>query len=333
MNILMFCQFPEGYSEEYRARIKSIAPGENILYADDCNWSDEEYHERLAEADVIVSYIPKSDVRYCKNLKLWIFDIAGVDGFIDSPFLPENTIVCNATGSYGNVIAEHAVALTMSICRDIPRYVGNKQRHEWNLNIPDKPVEGSNVLILGGGSIGTTTARYLRPIVGEKGRITGVRRVRRETPECFDAVITFDELDGALAEADIVICALPGTKETAGLLDERRLRLMKEDAVLVNVGRGSLIPLKDLEEVLKEGRFRGVGIDVAEIEPIPPKHPIWDCERLIITPHAAGNSMLITSPTGERLLDLIAENLENYLAGRPLKNIVNRTTGYKKTGT
>lgn len=101
-------------------------------------------------------------------------------------------------------------------------------------------------------------------------------------------MITFEDLDRALARADIVICALPSTPQTAGLLNAERLRRMKADAVLINVGRGSLIPLDDLNEVLREGHLYGVGIDVAELEPIPAGHPIWDCRQLIITPHSAG---------------------------------------------
>ena len=330
MNILVFCQFNEGFGADFRRRLANAAPDETIIYAEDYNWTEEEYHEQLEKADVIVSYIPKPDVKYCKNLKLWIFDIAGVDGFIDSPYLPEDAIVCNASGAYGRIIAEHAVALLLAVCRDIPKYVENKQRCEWKMYLPDKPVEGSNVMILGAGDIGTTIARYLRPIVGN-GRITGVRRVKRDYPDCFDDMISFDELDENLPKQDIVLSVLPQTPETIGLMNKKRLRMMKDDAVLINTGRGSLIPLDDLAEVLNEGKFRGVGIDVAEIEPVPADHPIWKCDRLIITPHSAGNAMAIDSPTGKRLLNLIAENLENYINGRPLVNIVDRKTGYKKT--
>lgn len=329
MNILMNCQFAEGYTPEFRERIKKIAPDENVIYASDYTWSDEEYHRILEQSEVIVSYIPKNDMKYCKNLKLMILDIAGVDGYIDSPYLPEDAVITNATGAYGRLIAEHALSLILALCRDVPRYVENKQKHEWKLFLPDKPIEGSDVIILGAGNIGTTLARFLRPIIG-CGRITGVRRVVRNRPEEFDEVITFDELDDFLPQADIVISALPHTMETKCLLDGRRLRLMKEDAILVNVGRGSLIPLDDLVKVLNEGRFRGVGIDVAEIEPIPENHPIWNCERLIITPHAAGNSMSQKSPTGLRLLDLIATNLENWLTRKPLQNVVDKNTGYRK---
>lgn len=328
MKILAFCQFPEGYNESFRSKLRAICPDAEIVYCDDCAWSETEYHAALRDADVIIGHLPPKDLQYCTKLKLMQMDIAGADSYVRSPYLPEETVLCNASGAYGVVLAEHAVALVMALCRDLPLYVQNKLRHEWLPSMPDKPVEGGTVLILGAGDIGVNTARLLRPLAA---RIIGVRRVRRSAPEGFDEMIGFDELDDYLPQADFVCCSLPSTPETVHLLDARRLRLMKEDAVLVNVGRGSLIPTADLCAVLGEGRLRGVGIDVCETEPLPPDSPLWDCERLIITPHTAGNAMTQDSPTNRRIYEIIWHNLESYIAGRPLDHVVDRKTGYRKT--
>ena len=329
MNILFFCQYDEDYSPEFKQKAREIAKGENVIFAAEHQWTKEEYHAQLGEADVICSFIAKKDMQYCKRLKLMLLDIAGVDGFIDSPYLPRDAVICNASGLYGNLIAEHSVALALAICRGIPVYVQHQEKKLWKLEKPDKPVEGSTVLILGAGDIGTAIARDIRPMLGN-GKIIGVRRVRREVPSAFDGMITFAELDAYLPQADLIFCALPHTKETKGLLHAGRLRMMKDDAVLVNCGRGSLIPLDDLAAVLQEGKLFGAALDVAEVEPLPADHPIWDCGRLLITPHAAGNAMTIHSPTAQRLNDLLLENLENYLTGKPLKNVVSRETGYKE---
>ena len=77
----------------------------------------------VGEAEVICSYIAKKDLQYCKKLKLMILDIAGVDGFIDSPYFPPDAVICNGSGYYGNLIAEHSVALALAICRGLPVYV------------------------------------------------------------------------------------------------------------------------------------------------------------------------------------------------------------------
>lgn len=330
MNILAFCQFEGGYSTSFRQKLSQIAREHKVLYASDYQWTEKEYHTALEEAEIILSYFPKTDLQYCRSLKLLLLDIAGVDGYIDSLYLPKNTIVCNATGAYGNILAEHALAMALALCRDIPLYVHNMSNRMWQMHCPDKPVEGSKILILGAGDIGTAIARNIRPLIG-KGTITGVRRIKRAIPPQFDDMITFDELERELPKADFIFCALPQTAETQGLMNRRKLELIKEDAILINVGRGSLIPLDDLAVVLRNGRFRGVGIDVAEEEPLPPEHPIWNCERLIITPHAAGNAMTQESPTGQRLCKLMLKNLENYFAGAPMLNVVSRETGYRKT--
>lgn len=182
-------------------------------------------------------------------------------------------------------------------------------------------------MILGAGAIGTTAASLLRPMAK---KIIGVRRTAGEIRMPYDEIISLQEVDEKLPEIDILICALPGTEDTKGFLDKEKMRKLREDAVIVNVGRGSLIPTADLLEVLKEGKLRGVGLDVMEREPLPVDSPLWECDRLILTPHAAGNAMAQDSPTYLRITELICENLKAYSEGRPLKARVSRETGYRE---
>ncbi len=328
MNILAFCQFPEGYNESFRTRLREICPDAVIDYVGDCSWDEDEYHRKLRDAEIIIGHTKPSDLQYCRCLKAMLMDIAGADSYLKSSCFPADTVLCSASGAYGVVLAEHAVALVTALCRDLHRYAENKLNHRWDRCVPDKPIEGSTVLILGAGDIGMNTARLLRPMAG---RIVGVRRVKREKPALFDEMISFDELDDYLPQADIVCCSLPDTPQTIHLMDARRMRLMKKDAILVNVGRGSLIPTDDLVEVLREGHLRGVALDVFENEPLGPNSPLWDCERLIITPHSAGNAITQESPTNRRICEIIYQNLENYTAGRPLDHVVDRKTGYRTT--
>lgn len=326
MKILARCLFREGYNDEFREKLRQICPDAQIDYAYDLD--EAQYREKLRECDVIIGHVYPADLQYCENLKLMQMDIAGADLFLQKPCLADDVILCNASGAYGPVLAEHTLALMTALCRDLHRYANNKLQHKWQRYRPDKALEGSTVLILGAGDIGMNIARLVRPFAV---KIIGVRRVKREVPEFFDEMIGFDELDSFLPLADFVTCSLPSTKETYHLLDARRLRLMKSDAVLVNVGRGSLIPTEDLCAVLSEGHLHGVGIDVSEIEPIPADSPLWDCERLIITPHSAGCAFTQDSPTARRIFDIMLNNIENYVNGRPLDHIVDRKTGYRKT--
>jgi phosphoglycerate dehydrogenase-like enzyme len=143
-------------------------------------------------------------------------------------------------------------------------------------------------------------------------------------------MITLEELDAELPQADIVLCALPHTPETVGLLNRHRLGLMKPDAVLVNGGRGSLIDQDALCELLQAGHFWGVGLEVTQPEPLPPEHPLWDQPRLMITPHAAGNSFGPGSALERRIWNHMIQNVTAYLHGKPLKNQIDFTTGYRK---
>ena len=327
MKILLFCQYPEGYNDDFRRKIAELALGAETYYYDEM-WTEERYHQALAEAEIIVGHFNPADLRYCRNLKLIQLDIAGADAYIRHPDLPADTVICNASGAYGTVVAEHAVALAFALCRDIHIYAANRLEHKWDMVVPDKPIEDSTLLVIGAGDIGCKVAGIMRRSVR---RIIGARRVIRETPEDFDEMITLDRLNEYIPQADIIICALPSTPDTVGLMNSERLGLMKEDSVIVNVGRGSLIPMDDLYEALSRGSIRGAGIDVFEQEPLPPGHPLWNCSNIIITPHSAGNAMTQTSPTNMRIYDIIYKNISNYINGRPLSRVVDPATGYRRT--
>ena len=183
-------------------------------------------------------------------------------------------------------------------------------------------------MILGAGDIGTTVAKWMRPMVG---KIIGVRRVAREFPDCYDEMLTLDQLDARLGEADILICALPHTPQTVHLLNEARLRKMKQDAVLVNGGRGSLIDQEALCRCLEDGRFWGVGLEVTTPEPLPAEHPLWEQPRVMITPHAAGNSFAPGSPLERKIWDFMIRNTAKFLSGEVPDNLVDFATGYRET--
>jgi phosphoglycerate dehydrogenase-like enzyme len=282
----------------------------------------------LEKAEVILGEPRNEDLAYCRKLKLVQSMSSGVNYYVQGGCFPEGATLCCMTGQYGNIIAEHMLALTLSLCRRLPEYRDQQHRREWKLLTYDKQLSGSTVLILGAGDIGTTLAKWLRPMVG---RIIGVRRTVREYPDCYDEILTLAQLDDHLAEADFILCALPQTPETVGLLNRQRLGRMKPDAVLVNGGRGSLIDQDALCDALDAGRFWGVGLEVTSPEPLPADHPLWTKDRVLITPHAAGNSFSLDSPLYRKVWVFMLENLGRFLAGEPLHNMVDFTTGYCRT--
>ena len=292
------------------------------------SWTPEAYHEALKNAHIIIGEPRNEDFSFCEHLEWMQSPSSGVNYYVQGGCFPKNAILTCMTGGYGNILTEHLLAMVLSLCRRLPEYRDQQHQHKWELRKYDKQLEGSTLLILGAGDIGTTVAKWMRPMVG---KVIGVRRMVREYPDCYDEMVTFAELDEKLPEADIIVCALPHTPQTVHLLNEDRLRKMKQDAVLVNGGRGSLIDQEALLRVMAEGRFWGVGLEVTTPEPLPKDHPLWDQPRLIITPHAAGNSFAPGSPLDRKIWAFILENVKRYLNGEDPENRVDFAIGYRET--
>ena len=322
-NILVLLPYDKASKEKLVSAVK-----------DRCNISfisrkehPEEYLSALKNANLIIGAVPNGDFQYCEKLEMLQSSSSGINYYIEGGKFPEGAKLCCMTGVYGNVIAEHLLGMVLSISRRIPEYRNQQNENKWKILKFDKPLDESTVLILGAGDIGTTLAKWMRPMVG---KIIGIRRTARDFPDCFDEMFTLEKLDEKLPEADFVISILPQTPETIGLLDERRLRLMKDDAIFVNGGRGSLIDQEALLKVMSEGKFFGVGLDVTVPEPLPEESPLWKQERLLITPHAAGNSCSLESPLERKIRDFILKNTLKWLNGEEPENLIDFELGYKK---
>ena len=315
------------YKDEDKQKLIDCTDGKCEFVFVDRKEQPEVYLSALKTANLIIGEIPNGDFQHCENLEMLQSSSSGINYYIDGGKFPEGAKLCCMTGVYGNVIAEHLLGMVLSICRWIPEYRNQQNENKWKILRYDKPLDESTVLILGAGDIGTTLAKWMRPMVG---KIIGIRRTERPFPDCFDEMFTLGKLDEKLSEADFVISVLPQTPETVGLFDERRLRLMKDDAVLVNGGRGSLIDQEALLKVMSEGKFFGVGLDVTVPEPLPEKGPLWKQERLLITPHAAGNSCSLESPLERKIRELILKNTIKWLNGEEPENLIDFNLGYKK---
>ena len=278
-----------------------------------------------AEAEVIFASDAALLEGASDKLKWLCVTYAGVNHVL-KPVLEDRSgiLLTNSSGAYGVTIAEHILMVTLAMMRRLPEYGAVVAQRGWQRALPVRSIKGSRVTLLGTGDIGREAAKRIRAF-GPKS-IVGVNR-RGKAPEgFFDAVYTVDRLDDVLPETDVLILSLPATPATAGLMDDQRLRLLPEDAYLVNVGRGSLIDQAALEAQLREGRFAGVALDVFTQEPVPPEATLWDAPRLLITPHVAGN---MTLPyTVQRIVELFLEDFERYCDGQPLARDVARREGY-----
>ena len=265
---------------------------------------------------ILMGFVPPQDLKTFPNLK-WVQSWnAGVDPYLVPGVLPEGVVLTCAAGAYGPAVSEHMLATLLAICKHLPDYRDQQRDHLWRDLGPVHSLHGKTVLVGGTGDISRHFARLCRALGA--ATVWGLHRSDRPV-EDFDRTFPLSEIDALLPQADVVALALPHNADTAGLMDRRRLLLMKPDAVLLNAGRGSAVDCAALAEVLSEGHLLGAGMDVTSPEPLPPDHPLWDAPRALITPHTAGgyDHMALTL---DNLAALFLDNLNRWLAGRPLRS-------------
>lgn len=315
IRVLLYDPFQESHLERFR----DLDGFSFELYRDE---------SQLTDAEIVLGNIDPQVLAKAPRVKWVQICSAGSDAFFGCPELFEGRTLTNLSGAFGQSISEFALTMVLMLYKHMHLFRDRQRAHIWaDVGRQDSPV-GKNVLILGAGDIGTRAAELFSHF---GCHITGMRRTHRDVPPPFEKMITVDGLDDTLPEADIVICALPGTKETYHLLDARRLGMMKKTAVLVNVGRGGLIDSLALADALNSGRLAGAAIDVTDPEPLPADHPLWDCENLILTPHITGKGFGHLTATEEKLFSICRENLRRYRDGEPLMNRVDMKRGYRVT--
>lgn len=282
---------------------------------------------KVVDADAAIGYISPEMLEAGPNLQWIQLHVAGIEGVLP-PNLMQNRriLVTNLKGVAAPVIAEHAFAMLLSMTRCLERLRERQVRRRWaQFESPESEYStlwGRNLLLLGYGGIGERCAR-IADALGM--RVSVVRN--SEGPPGSQAVVRFGlirDLPEMLAEADVIINALPLTTQTRGLLQRTRFAQMKRGAVFVNVGRGATVVTDDLVQALREGHLGGACLDVVEPEPLPKAHPLWGMPNVLLTPHVAGLHGM-----GHAVAwTLIRENLRRYCAGERLLSVVDVERGY-----
>jgi len=316
----MIVVFP-GLPEEYAARIREAAEKHGFLCRFFRNTAEALPH--ASDAEIILGTNPALS-RNAPALRWFSSLFAGTDPFMaPDAFANPSALLTSSSGAYGVTISEHLVMVILEVLRRQPEYLEHLRNREWVRRLPVRSIRGSRLTLLGTGNIGQEAARRLRGF--DPAGIIGVNRSGKNPGGLFDRVLTADALDGVLPETDILVISLPGTRDAFHMISEHRLKLLPDDALVVNVGRGSVVDQAALEKELRNGRL-SAALDVFEQEPVPPESTLWTCPRLVITPHIAGDLSLPYTVT--RIVEQFLENLENYCAGRPLAHLVDREAGY-----
>ncbi|MCX7522336.1 hydroxyacid dehydrogenase [Microbacterium sp. STN6] len=244
---------------------------------------------------------------------------AGVDAFADviAAEARPGLVWTSAKGAYAEPVAEHALTLALALLRVIPTRV---RARSWSTVAEGRSLYRLNVTIIGAGGIALELLRLLTPF----DVTTTVVRRSASPVDGADVTVQVDRLREALADADVVIVAAAATDATAQLIGERELAAMRQDAVLVNIARGSLVDTAALVRALDDGRIAGAGLDVTDPEPLPDGHPLWSEPACIITPHSADTPDM----TAPLLAERIQLNVEALLGDGRFVGIVDPVAGY-----
>ncbi|OLT10407.1 hydroxyacid dehydrogenase [Pseudonocardia sp. CNS-139] len=288
------------------------------------------YERLVSSADVLLG-IPDGDpVMLARILRAgaplrWLHTLAaGGGGQIRQAGLSADelarVVFTTSAGVHAGPLAEFALFGLLVGAKDLRRLQELQSRHTWGAHFTMRHLRDQTVVVLGLGAIGTETARLLSAV---GMRVLGVKRTPGPVPH-VESVHGVDELPDLLPQADGVVVTLPGTPFTDGLLSRDLLMATKPGAVLVNVGRGTVVDEDALVEVLRSGHLRAAVLDVTAVEPLPPGSPLWTMPQVVISPHTAA-----ADPAAAlRSAELFAENLRRFVAGEPLRNVVDTVHFY-----
>lgn len=303
-------------NESERTYLQSQLLDHKLVYHYDLDKEDR--LDRFLQCEVCYGNVRPSWLKQSDHLK-WVQLISVGFGFYQKLAAEARFTMTHMVDFFTIPVAESVVAGILALYRGMDRFAIEKQDKEWNgVDKRDdlRRLYNKDILILGGGHIGQRCKKLLEAFDAHVS-------IYGRTLNNAD-LIGFDKLDQQLPLSDIIINTLPGTAETIGLLDIKRLNLFKSDALFINVGRGSVVDEVELATLLKDRKIGGAFLDVFQKEPLPVEHPLWTCPNTIIGQHSGGGYR-------DEKLDKIKRfliNLDKYQEGNPLDHVVDLRKGY-----
>jgi phosphoglycerate dehydrogenase-like enzyme len=302
------------------------------------NAADEAQARReIVNADAFFGKVTPPLLAAATRLRWVQSPTASLEHYMFPELVAHSAVLTNMRGLYSDVIAEHVLGLMLCFTRNLHTYIRNQLTGSWD------PVGGEAARVsfaagpgvtnsidrahrmLGDATLGIVGLGHIGAEIARRAAAFGMRVLavdpqRIAAPEGVAALWPPARLDELLAESDFVVIAAPHTPETAQLFRRRQFRTMKSGGYLINIGRGAIVNLADLVAALEAGEIAGAALDVFEIEPLPADHPLWKFPNVILTPHVAGQSPHVA----ERHLAVLVDNLQRFVRGEPLVNIVDK---------
>jgi phosphoglycerate dehydrogenase-like enzyme len=271
----------------------------------------------IAETEILYAWkFPEPLLARAARLR-WVQVMgAGVERVL-VPELPPGVIVTRAAGIFGPWMAEYTVGWCLWVTQRMELFRRQQRERRWAPVDPER-LRGATLCVVGLGDIGRSIARLARRL---GMRVIGVSRGGRAVASA-ELVYPPSAIATPLARADFVVLTVPLLPETRGLIGPAELDAMKTSAWLINVARGPVVDEQALVRALRDRRIGGAVLDVFDVEPLPPEHPFWTLENVVVTPHVSGPS------TPAEIAPIFNLNLRRYVSGRPLRHVVDGGRGY-----
>ena len=320
--LLGFPEFPATAAQQLQAEF----PHTTIVLAR----TPDERRAHLPDTDVLYSVrFSPEDLKLAKQLRWLQLSSAGATHILFPEMIESSVIVTNSRGLHAVSIAEHTLGMMLMLARKLHEAYRYQLEGKWarkemfNRYAAFSELHSQTAGIVGLGSIGLAVAERVKAL---GMRVIATKRTGGVKPQCVDELLGTDKyhLHSLLRTADFVVIAAPLTPETHGLIGEPELRIMKPTAYIFNVGRGAIIQEAVLIRALKEEWIAGAGLDVTEVEPLPAESELLRLPNVLVTPHYSG----LRSHYWEHALAIFKPNLQRFLRGEPLNNLVDKRAGY-----
>ena len=297
--------------------------GRRILITTDRDTIESE----LENIEIMLGDVPRDLLAKAPKLAWFQQYGTGVEWLLEHPESAKAPFVLtNCSDDHYAVVADHTFALILSLARGIPQSVRAGDRGKWERSdhLDDKQffqLRDKTFLIIGLGSIGKEIAKRAAAF---GSRVLGVRRDPSKAVPNVERIVGFDQIQEILPEIDIIAASLPHTPATDNLFDATFFAAMKSTSLFFNVGRGNSVNEEALVNALNKGEIAGAGLDVFKQEPLPEDSPLWKAPNLLMTPHLGGCYDRIF----DTWTDICLDNLRRYNIGEPLRNVVDKSSGY-----
>ncbi len=286
------------------------------------DWDDDNWKSSMKDADILLTWnFPTNNlIKIAPNLK-WIHIVsAGVNHLYPFNWLKKDLILTNSSGIHSKKAGEFGLMSILMLQNHMTRIITNQKKKEF-VTLLSNPIDSKKVVVVGTGSLGGSMIKHISPL---GAKVIGVNRRGRAVEGC-SKVITFNRIDEVMPEADFLYLAVPETNETKGLINKKRLDVLKATCGIVNIGRQSVMDYEHLRKKLKKNEIAGAILDVFSEEPINRNSKFWDTPNLIITPHISSDSK---GNYIEMVLEKFFQNLILFIDKKDLHNQVDPKLGY-----